>query len=82
MIMVELTFYSKIAETSNCEDKEESLQAGLLEDKWLISKIFYSYEACAEENRQKEGGKTKVSNSFDKSNIVIKFIWYLLKTYY
>ena len=82
MIIVELTFYSKIAETSNCEDKEESLQGGLLEDKWLISKIFYSYEACAEENQQKKGGKTKVSNSFDKSNIVIKFIWYLLKTYY
>ena len=66
MIVVELTFYSKIAETSNCEDKEESLQAGLLEDKWLISKIFYSYEACAEENQQKKGGKTKVSNSFHK----------------
>jgi len=43
-----------VPETSNCGDKEESIQGGLIEDKWINSRIFYSYEACAEKNQQKK----------------------------
>merc|ERR1712241_141436 len=44
-----------VTENSKCEDLEQSRKAGLIDEKWINSDIFISYEACYEENRQKEG---------------------------
>ena len=42
-----IDFYSfALAEHSNCDDIEYSIQNEVVDDFWLVSEVWYSYDAC------------------------------------